>query len=176
MGVNCINFKMNIDKSDGKLCCHVCSLEENANSKGESIATASLHLHQGHAATPVPSTPRSHSLLTYFQPTKKQAAPYPPPKSQAPITNSHQRETSPMQDTVPSNLSRCRYCDNPTCITCTRQCEQCQHRFCTFCTKVDYESSVVERIMCFECDGCVGNSGSGMGGRKDDGDCDMMDM
>mmetsp|Transcript_21632 Transcript_21632/g.45732 ORF Transcript_21632/g.45732 Transcript_21632/m.45732 type:complete len:413 (+) Transcript_21632:105-1343(+) len=173
MGVNCINFKLKIDKPDGKLCCHVCSLEETSNSsKHQSNNNASLCHYQGHASNaPMPSTPRSRSLLTYFQPTKRQAtssALHPHQKSQASMNNSH--------GIAQSNLSPCRYCDKPTCATCTRQCERCQHRFCTFCTKIDYESSVAEQIMCFECDEYVRNRSGMIGGSKGDGDCDMMDF
>jgi hypothetical protein len=58
----------------------------------------------------------------------------------------------------------------------------CHRRFCIFCTKVNYESSVVERVFCFECDerwrdddGCGGGTRAGGGGR-DLEDCDMMDL
>lgn len=82
--------------------------------------------------------------------------------------------------TVPSNLSPCRYCDQPTCPACTRQCEQCQHRFCTFCTKVDYESGVAERILCFECDEDDVRHGRrhvrGGGTAAEAEDCDMMEL
>ena len=63
----------------------------------------------------------------------------------------------------------------------------CQRRFCIFCTKVNYESSVVERVFCFECaerwrddDGCgivgVGGGTGAEGGGRDLEDCDMMDL
>jgi len=178
MGWN-VNSKIrNIDKPhDDGSCCHVCSLDASANSgsKYASIAstTASLNkAHQGHngvnnAGVPAsPAPPRSHSLLTYFQrsTTKKQpaAAAFSQhhPTSKAPSLNNNHNNVS--------SLNPCRYCDKPTCITCTKTCEQCHYMFCTFCTKVDYESSVVERILCFECDGDMAI--------RNNGDCDMMDL
>mmetsp|Transcript_43753 Transcript_43753/g.93037 ORF Transcript_43753/g.93037 Transcript_43753/m.93037 type:complete len:375 (-) Transcript_43753:153-1277(-) len=172
MGVNCINFKMNIDKSNGRPCCHVCSTEDINTKDGSIAAAACAYSHPGHAAADgfVASAPRSHSLLTYFRPAAKKQAPD-SSKLQAHIFNNHhsQHVTSPSNCVVPSNLSSCRYCDKRTCNTCMRQCEHCHHRFCSFCTKVDYDSSVVERILCFECDEYVMNNG-------DDGDCEMMEL
>ena len=150
-------------------------MENNANAKGEIVAPASLYSHQDHTLPDnamTPATPRSHSLLAYFQPTSSKRH---TSKSQgAPVTNN----SSELHSSAPSNLFPCRYCDKPTCSACTRQCELCQHRFCTFCTKIDYESSITERIMCFECaedhvgDGCS----HGMRGGKAIDDCDMMEL
>jgi len=189
MGWNCINYKMNVDKMDGRRCCHVCSAEEDhANDRKECrVATTtekSLHSHPSHAAASASASPaksnanaapRSRSLLTYFQPTKKNQS-LPPPKTK----NHQKRETPSLHHRVgteaSSNLSQCRYCDKPTCISCTRQCIRCQHRFCTFCTKVDYDSSVEERIMCFDCDYEYGGGNANNGEDGGDGDCDMMDL
>lgn len=174
--VKCINLKsMNIDKSENgnRLRCHVCSQAASASSieEGPSSAAANASpndnpVRYAHAeSSPTPPPPRSHSLLAYFQPSKKPAVNLCHPTNQANGKNKSQRSLP-----ATSQHDACRYCDKPTCITCTRQCEQCQYRFCTFCTKVDYESSVVERILCFECDEHVRANGD------DNSDCDMMDL
>jgi len=175
--VKCINLKlMNIDKSENenRLCCHVCSQAASAISIKEAPSNAAANpspndytgLYTNAESSPTPP-PRSHSLLAYFQSSKKPAA----------VNLSHPTNHADSKDkserSIPAETSQhdtCRYCDKPTCIACTRQCEQCQYRFCTFCTKVDYESSVVERILCFECDEHVRANGD------DIGNCDMMDL
>ena len=56
------------------------------------------------------------------------------------------------------DLPPCRYCDRPTCknnnnnnSSCSKQCEECQHNFCSFCCKVNYDG-IYEKTVCFECD------------------------
>jgi hypothetical protein len=134
IGVHSTNFKMNIDKYD--VCCHVCFM---GATRGKNSSFASTSNVEGSSVR--------HSLFAYFQPTKRKT-PISQYHHQQPTNTHHTLQTS-----FPSlNLQSCRYCDKPTCYTCTRQCEQCQNRFCSFCTKVDYEMSIVERILCFECD------------------------
>lgn len=137
IGVHSTNSKMNFDKYD--VCCHVCFM---GSTSGKNSSFASTSNVQGS------SVPDRHSLFAYFQPTKRKTHPISQHHHQQPTNTHHTLQTS-----FPSlNLQSCRYCDKPTCYTCTRQCEQCQNRFCSFCTKVDYEMSIVERILCFECD------------------------
>ena len=180
--VNTINFKMNVDRPQG-MCCHVCSLEASANDNGTNNAAATaFNGNWGQAAAETATTtPRSHSLLAYFQPTnnKKQAGFHNQKAEASSNANNNHHAPSLLHNfpsstpTTSSNLNPCRYCDKPTCTSCSRQCENCQYRFCTFCTKVDYESSVAERILCFECDEFARMSNDG--GRSDS-DCDMMDL
>lgn len=152
--------KMHTDKYD--FCCHVCFLgaSNDKNSRFSSMSSVDDS-----------SVPERHSLLAYFQPTKRKT-----PQHHQPTNSIHS-----FQSSLPTslNLHPCRYCDKPTCITCTRQCEQCLNRFCTFCTKVDYEMSITERTLCFECDEHHerGTHGNRFVRRKDDKEsiC-MMDI
>ena len=198
-------------------CCHVCSLEDRA----ENITTTTPHVEKHSVETlgvvrggggGGNNGPRSHSLLAYFQPTKRLPAMHHRalvshylavvPSQHSSVlrddvitlssnndinnndNNNNDNNSKQHQQRV-SNLSACRYCDKPTCITCTRQCEFCQHCYCIFCTKVNYESSVAERLLCFECDEQYCRNGSGAssdgynvnGGssRREDSFCDMID-
>jgi hypothetical protein len=196
-------------------CCHVCSVEDH----GENITTTTPHVEKHSVETLRDVSggggnngPRSHSLLAYFQPTKRLPAMHQralvshylavvPSRSSSSrddvitlssnnnINDNNNQQQQHQQRVL--NLSACRYCDKPTCITCTRQCELCLHCYCIFCTKVNYESSVAERLLCFECDeqqNCNNRRGGGgasaSGGytmgeesscRREDVDCDMMD-
>ena len=200
-------------------CCHVCSLEDH----GENITTTTPHVKKHSVVETLGvvrgggggnNGPRSHSLLAYFQPTKRLPAMHQRalvshylavvPSQHSSVfrdggitsssnnnNNINDNDNKQQHQQRVLNLSACRYCDKPTCITCTRQCELCLHYYCIFCTKVNYESSVTERLLCFECDeqqncnnrrGGGGASASGgytMGGesssRREDLDCDMMD-
>ena len=188
MGANCVDsFRLNNmgDKcnNDGRLRCHVCSTEASANNVSKldesSVATSTMASTSFNITTEKKSVPKSHSLLSFFK-----------TKSHVNQKVHHNQFTVPASSTSVqskslssnnNNLSPCRYCDKATCISCTRQCEMCQHRFCTFCTKVDYESSIVERILCFECDEYARNSSNGMiwgggggGGDNNGGQCDMQ--
>ena len=198
-------------------CCHVCSMEDH----GENTTTPRVEKHNVETLGVVRggggNGPRSHSLLAYFQPTKRLPAMHHRAlvshylavvpssvlrddvitlSSNNNINNNNnnnndnnnkqqqQQQQQQHQQRV-SNLSACRYCDKPTCITCTRQCELCQHCYCIFCTKVNYESSTEERLLCFECDEQYCRNGSGAssdgynvnGGssRSEDSYCDMID-
>ena len=187
-------------------CCHVCSLEdhgENTNPRRvKKHIVETLGVVSGGGGN---NGPRSHSLLAYFQPTKRPPAMHhralvshylavvqSPSSSRDDVVitssndNVNNNDSSKEKQRV-SNLSACRYCDKPTCITCTRQCELCQHCYCIFCTKVNYESSIEERLLCFECDEqyCNNRDGGGAssdgynvnGGssRREDSYCDMID-
>ena len=187
-GSSSMNCRMNVDNrspssSDGLVCCHVCSQGAATRQIGKEIPSPdsvnsfqsfnTSAISSSSSASSPASAPKSHSLLSYFQPTKKQPPAPSKPHYASTVTfnnkhfNNNSISTTESTTTLlanSNNLAPCRYCDKQTCHTCTRTCEQCQHQFCTFCTKVDYESSVVERILCFECDA------------KYDGDCDMMDL
>ena len=167
MGGECTN--------GGRLRCHVCSIDASANKSRDesSVAMPKMASTNFNITNEKKSVPRSHSLLSFFK-TKSHV-------NQKVQHNQYAvAASSTVQSTSFNNLTPCRYCDKATCMACTRQCELCQHRFCTFCTKVDYESSVVERILCFECDEYARNSSSGMlwgggGGGDNNGDqCDMQ--
>lgn len=195
-------------------CCHVCSLEDRA----ENITTTTPHVEKHSVETLGVARgggvgnngPRSHSLLAYFQPTKRLPAMHHRALVSHCLAVVPSQHSSVLRDDVitlssnndinnndnnnkqqqqhqqrVSNLSACRYCDKPTCITCTRQCELCQHCYCIFCTKVNYESSIEERLLCFDCDEQYCRNGSGAssdgynvnGGssRREDSYCDMID-
>lgn len=136
MGENSMNYKMKSDHYNGS--CHVCSLGATSgkNSGFPSMASAGSLV------------PQRHSLFAYFQPTKRRTSHVSQQIGQSEPTF----HSSLSSISTSMNLHLCRYCDKPTCLTCTRQCEHCLHRFCTFCTKVNYELSIIERILCFECD------------------------
>jgi hypothetical protein len=149
-------------------CCHVCFLGASASNGKNSIfaPTSSSDLSS--------VVPDRHSLLAYFQPTKQKTPPISQQQHQS--TKSHYTLQSSFSSL---NLQYCRYCDKPTCLTCMRQCEQCLHRFCLFCTKVDYESNIVERILCFECDEHLGretHERSFVRSRHEKEHCCMMDI
>ncbi|KAL3797600.1 hypothetical protein ACHAW5_003319 [Stephanodiscus triporus] len=181
---DCANLRTNVDRYDGMACCHVCSVEApRRGNSSHAITVGPLFdaRHRGGHVGAETLGPRSHSLFAYFQPTKRPASH--PHKAQAPnLSTSSSHDVKSSNSINESNLSPCRYCDKPTCISCTRRCEMCQHRFCIFCTKVNYESSVVECVFCFECDehcrnaGCVSGVGGARGAGRDNADCDMMDL
>ena len=167
---NCFNgFGFNnIGKTSdarGVMCCHVCSEEDSANNT--SGVTSSPAASFNTTTNETMAVPKSHSLLNFFQSTKKQTGSHPQKLPEANFGHQQQQHnigasTSRQNDinkSLSSNLSPCRYCDKPTCSSCTRQCEMCQYHFCTFCTKVDYDSSITERILCFDCD--TGNNEGG---------------
>ena len=169
MGGNCFNcFGFNnIGRTSdvrGVMCCHVCSEEDSANNTSSSV-TSSPAASFNTTTNETTAVPKSHSLLNFFQSTKKQPSSHLQKLPAANFGNQQQQHNdapSSQNDTnksISSNLSPCRYCDKPTCSSCTRQCEMCQHHFCTFCTKVDYDSSITERILCFDCD--TGNNNEG---------------
>ena len=164
---------------EGRLYCHVCSMMEDGSSISSYVTARSSFSNNAIIATaetaPVP-TIRSHSLLSFFQSTKKPTASssqahaqkvqaatsfntnQPPTQQQQPAQQQMAASSSNNNTTnlITTPLARpCRYCDKSTCSTCTRQCELCNYTFCTFCTKIDYESSITERIVCFDCDDCV---------------------
>jgi len=168
MSGNCFNsFGFNnIGRSSdvrGLMCCHVCSEEDSANNT--SSVTSSPAASFNTITNETTAVPKSHSLLNFFQSTKKQSSSHPQNLPAANFSNNQQHTVAPsthQNDTnksLSSNLSPCRYCDKPTCFSCTRQCEMCQYHFCTFCTKVDYDSSITERILCFDCDTGSNNEG-----------------
>ena len=150
----------------GVMCCHVCSEEDSANNTSSSVASSPAASFDA-TTNETMAVPKSHSLLNFFQSTKKQTGSHPQKLPASNFGNNQQHNigappTSRQNDinkSLSSNLSPCRYCDKPTCSSCTRQCEMCQYHFCTFCTKVDYDSSITERILCFDCD--TGNNESG---------------
>ena len=184
----------NIDgQNNGIASCHVCSAD--APSGPAAATTTSLDVRRGGRVGGAPGGPRSRSLLAYFQPTKRTASSHPHHGAQVPnycpaSSASSDRGVGSSSNPVPASsngLPPCRYCDKPTCPACARRCEMCHRRFCIFCTKVNYESSVVERVFCFECDerwrdddGCgivgVGGGTGAEGGGGDLEDCDMMDV
>lgn len=151
------------------LCCHVCSEEDSANNNSSSVASSPAA--SFNTTNETMALPKSHSLLNFFQSTKKQTGSHPQKLPASNFGNNQQHNigasTSRQNDnkSISSNLSPCRYCDKPTCTSCTRQCEMCQYHFCTFCTKVDYDSSITERILCFDCD---------MGNYEGGNCCDMQ--
>ena len=149
----------NIDgQNNGIASCHVCSAD--APSGPAAATTTSLDVRRGGRVGGAPGGPRSRSLLAYFQPTKRTASSHPHHGAQVPnycpaSSASSDRGVGSSSNPVPASsngLPPCRYCDKPTCPACARRCEMCHRRFCIFCTKVNYESSVVERVFCFECD------------------------
>ena len=184
----------NIDgQNNGIASCHVCSAD--APSGPAAATTTSLDVRRGGRVGGAPGGPRSRSLLAYFQPTKRTASSHPHHGAQVPnycpaSSASSDRGVGSSSNPVPASsngLPPCRYCDKPTCPACARRCEMCHRRFCIFCTKVNYESSVVERVFCFECDerwrdddGCgivgVGGGTGAEGGGGDLEECDMMDL
>ena len=187
-----VDLGNDIDVHDGMDRCHVCSARapRGGDAGPATATTASPDVRRGGGGVGgAPPGPRCRSLLAYFQPTKRPAASH-PLRARGPdhhaSSSSHDMRSSNNVQASSDLLPPCRYCDKPTCPACARRCEMCQSRFCIFCTKVNYDSSVVERVLCFECDeswrdddGCgifgVGGSGTGGGGR-DVEDCDMMDL
>ena len=130
-------------------CCHICSVNVSVGSRTACISAGTQPVSES-------APPKSHSLLLYFKPAKKQSS-----------ANKIHRPPQP-QATQFIELSPCRHCDKPTCITCSQQCENCQQHFCTFCSKTDY-TNIRERILCFDCADCICRE-------TQDGDVDMMDL
>lgn len=131
-------------------CCHICSVNVGVGSRTACIPAGTQQITESLAP------PKSHSLLQYFKPTKKQSSAnkvHRPPQAQA---------------TQFVESSSCGYCDKPTCNTCLQQCENCHQHFCTFCSKTDY-TNTRERILCFDCADCIFRE-------TQDGDVDMMDL
>ena len=173
----------NEKQSCGRICCHVChksSSDSNVSDANTEIVSFKVEnsapsATNGSAAkSSKDSKPKSNSLLSYFRPSsKKQTL----PQSQfEPKLHSNQAHSScsiptnqQSRTSNPSNLNPCRYCDKPTCVTCTRHCESCERWFCTFCSKVNY-GGIVERILCFECDELADSAA------PEDEDIDMMDL
>mmetsp|Transcript_29808 Transcript_29808/g.60704 ORF Transcript_29808/g.60704 Transcript_29808/m.60704 type:complete len:464 (+) Transcript_29808:432-1823(+) len=191
------NGGLNGDGAEGcdGVCCHVChsssssSADANKSSSGKCSGLRSSRIGVGRAISAAQdnttsktcktSKAKSQSLLTFFKPVSENQTKSSPKFHQmnlSSLTKSATTESDGQKKIETSDLQNCRYCDKPTCVTCTRQCEQCERWFCTFCSKVDY-ADVVERILCFECDEEVARSD----GRRDiagcdDDDVDMMDL
>ena len=131
-------------------CCHICSVNVRVGSRTACTPAGTQQVTESLAP------PKSHSLLQYFKPAKKQSSAnkvYRPPQAQAAQF---------------VELSSCGYCDKATCNMCLQQCENCQQHFCTFCSKTDY-TNVRERILCFDCADCICRE-------TQDTDVDMMDL
>lgn len=194
---NSKNEGLNGDGSEGcdGVCCHVCRsfssscADANNSTSGKCSGLRNSRIGVGRAISAAQddttsktcktSKAKNKSLLTFFKPVLEKQTICSPKFHQMNLssqTKSAKKESNGQKKIESSDLQRCRYCDKPTCVTCTRQCEQCERWFCTFCSKVNY-ADVVERILCFECDEEVARSD----GRRDiagcdDDDVDMMDL
>jgi hypothetical protein len=146
-------------------CCHVCGNPADVV-EVKSHTHSSTGLTSQSSTSANPKTPKSHSLFNYF--SKSGGTTVKKGSQLKPSANSLMSNKLSNEKAILS----CRYCDKPTCATCTRPCEKCSHNYCLFCSKIDY-GGLVEKNMCFDCfdeeNGTVGAGGHG-------GDVDMMDL
>ncbi|KAL3805365.1 hypothetical protein HJC23_009072 [Cyclotella cryptica] len=154
-------------------CCHVCgrtASESEQNKPAE--AGKQMSGHSQNLMSAKPKAPKFHTLLSYFPKSggsKKTSQSF-NPFSDSTCSHPSKIMTSARQKEVSIPIT-CRYCDKPTCFTCTRPCERCSHNYCTFCSKVDY-GGLDEKIFCFDC--CDDVERERLCGMP--GDVDMMDL
>ena len=111
---------------------------------------------------------QKNSLLSYFNPSKSKSKSNPTTSQKlgnaTKISTSSEMQSSTLSQGSPtaahvpvslgSSLSSCSYCDRPACNSCMRTCEgECNLRYCTFCSKINYDGPV-ERVFCFNCHDC----------------------